>query len=93
VNGLRWLGEAERLAAQSHHYTYGDGADPVIGAALAAEGQIYATLAVAASTRDEILREAARRIREIVSDLYDPGAEVCPLDACRAADLIDPDKL
>ncbi|MEV0114633.1 hypothetical protein AB0H77_15475 [Streptomyces sp. NPDC050844] len=40
--------EAERLAVQAHHYTYGDGADPVTGAALAAEGQVYATLALVA---------------------------------------------
>lgn len=41
--------EAERLADQAHHYTYGDGADPVTGAALAAEAQARATLALAAA--------------------------------------------
>lgn len=42
--------EAERLAALAHHFTWGDGADPVSGAALAAEAQVFATLALAAST-------------------------------------------
>lgn len=37
--------EARRLAVQAHHYTYGDGADPVTGAAFAAEALVYATLA------------------------------------------------
>ncbi|WP_051338602.1 hypothetical protein [Streptomyces flavidovirens] len=41
--------EAERLAKQAHHFTYGDGADPVTGHALAAEAQVYATLALAAA--------------------------------------------
>lgn len=42
---------AERLVDQAHHYTYGDGGDPVRGAALAAEAQVYATLALAEATR------------------------------------------
>ncbi|WP_228976748.1 hypothetical protein [Streptomyces sp. DH12] len=42
--------EAMRLVNQAHHFTYGDGADAVTGAALAAEAQVYATLAVAAAT-------------------------------------------
>ncbi|MEV2249362.1 hypothetical protein AB0I94_02195 [Streptomyces sp. NPDC050147] len=41
--------EARRLAAQAHQYTYGDGGDPVTGAALAAEAQVYATLALTAA--------------------------------------------
>lgn len=41
---------ARRLADEAHHYSYGDGADPVTGAALAAEAQAYATLALAAAT-------------------------------------------
>ena len=41
---------AERLADQANHFTYGDGADPVVGAALAAEAQVHATLALAAAT-------------------------------------------
>jgi hypothetical protein len=42
--------EAERLADRAHHYTYGDGGDPVTGAALAAEAQVHATLALTAAT-------------------------------------------
>jgi hypothetical protein len=42
--------EAERLAVMAHRFTYGDGADPVVGAALAAEAQVHATLALAAAT-------------------------------------------
>lgn len=66
--------EAERLAALAHHYTYGDGADPGTGAALAAEAQVHATLAqeisdgpaadlISAAT-DDVLRGWAARIRE-----------------------------
>ncbi|WP_426568124.1 hypothetical protein [Streptomyces canus] len=42
--------EAERLAGMAHRFTYGDGADPVVGAALAAEAQVHATLALTAAT-------------------------------------------
>ncbi|MFJ2568144.1 hypothetical protein ACIO02_35365 [Streptomyces sp. NPDC087568] len=42
--------EAERLAGMAHRFTYGDGADPTVGAALAAEAQVHATLALAAAT-------------------------------------------
>ncbi|MEY9937326.1 hypothetical protein [Streptacidiphilus sp. MAP5-3] len=41
---------AETLAERARHFTYGDGADPVVGAALAAEAQVHATLALAAAT-------------------------------------------
>lgn len=50
MTGPEHYREAERLANQAHHYTYGDGADPVTGAALAAEAQVHATLALAAAT-------------------------------------------
>lgn len=42
--------EAERLLNMAHRFTYGDGADPTVGAALAAEAQGHATLALAAAT-------------------------------------------
>ncbi|MEO3978820.1 hypothetical protein [Streptomyces sp. CAU 1734] len=41
--------EAERLLGRAHHFTYGDGGDPATGAALAAEGQGYALLALTAA--------------------------------------------
>jgi hypothetical protein len=41
---------AIRLANQANHFTYGDGADPDVGAALAAEAQVHATLAQTAAT-------------------------------------------
>ncbi|MFC9847748.1 hypothetical protein ACFWFF_01360 [Streptomyces sp. NPDC060223] len=41
--------EAERLLKKVTHYSWGDGADPVTGAALAAEAQVHATLALAAA--------------------------------------------
>ncbi|MGY5033254.1 hypothetical protein ACWC9U_20645 [Streptomyces sp. 900116325] len=50
MTGPEHYREAERLAARAHHFTYGDGADPAVGAALAAEAQVHATLAVAAAT-------------------------------------------
>ncbi|MFF8901718.1 hypothetical protein ACF082_30035 [Streptomyces lydicus] len=50
MNGPQHYREAERLADRAHHFTYGDGGDPVTGAALAAEAQVHATLALAAAT-------------------------------------------
>ncbi|WP_267244399.1 hypothetical protein [Streptomyces sp. PR69] len=50
MTGPQHYREAERLADLAHHFTYGDGADPVTGAALAAEAQVHATLALAAAT-------------------------------------------
>ncbi|MFJ1695737.1 hypothetical protein ACIOHC_11385 [Streptomyces sp. NPDC088252] len=49
MTGPEHYREAERLAARAHHFTYGDGADPVVGAALAAEAQVHATLALVAA--------------------------------------------
>lgn len=43
MTGPEHYREAERLAGRAHHYTYGDGADPATGHALAAEAQVYAT--------------------------------------------------
>lgn len=45
-----YKGEAERLANLAHRFTYGDGADPVTGGALAAEAQVFAMLALAEAT-------------------------------------------
>lgn len=50
MNGPEHYREAEHLANRANHYTYGDGADPVTGAALAAEAQVHATLAAAAAS-------------------------------------------
>ena len=50
MNGPAHYRAAERLADQAQHFTYGDGGDPVVGAALAAEAQVHATLALAAAT-------------------------------------------
>ncbi|MCX3059573.1 hypothetical protein [Streptomyces beihaiensis] len=49
MTGPQHYREAERLAGMAHHFTYGDGGDPVTGAALAAEAQAHATLALAAA--------------------------------------------
>lgn len=43
--------QAEQLAEQAHHFSYGDGADPVAGGALATEGLVYGVLAVAEQLR------------------------------------------
>ncbi|MFI0576163.1 hypothetical protein [Streptomyces tendae] len=45
--------EAERLLSQANHYTYGDGADPVTGQALAVEAIGHALLAVVARQEGE----------------------------------------
>lgn len=50
MTGPEHYREAERLADRAHYFTYGDGADPKTGAALAAEAQVHATLALAAAT-------------------------------------------
>ncbi|MFI6639985.1 hypothetical protein [Streptomyces sp. NPDC050504] len=50
MTGPEHYREAERLLGQAHHWTYGDGGDPVVGHALAAEAQAHATLALAAAT-------------------------------------------
>jgi hypothetical protein len=70
MTGPEYRQEAERLVNQAHHYTYGDGGDPVTGGALAAEAQVYATLALAAAqseTPDLVaLREA---VAELLHDV------------------------
>lgn len=50
MTGPEHYREAERLVAMAHHWTYGDGGDPSVGAALATEAQVHATLALAAAT-------------------------------------------
>jgi hypothetical protein len=50
MTGPEHYREAERLLGMAHHFTYGDGGDPVAGAALAAEAQAHATLALTAAT-------------------------------------------
>ncbi|RBQ21532.1 hypothetical protein DP939_02150 [Spongiactinospora rosea] len=50
MTGPEHYRQAEQLADRAHHWTYGDGGDPVVGAALAAEAQVHATLALAAAT-------------------------------------------
>lgn len=57
--------EAERLTSRAHHFTYGDGADPVTGAALAAEAQVHATLALA-DAQSGLADVLARRIAELL---------------------------
>ena len=42
--------EAERLLVRADHLTYGDGADPVAGAATATQALAHAVLAQAAAT-------------------------------------------
>lgn len=61
MNGQEHYREAERLLEQAHHFTYGDGGDPVVGAALAAEAQAHATLALAATARVLGSREEVAR--------------------------------
>ncbi|MFF1282196.1 hypothetical protein [Streptomyces sp. NPDC058299] len=50
MTGPEHYREAERLLKLAHRFTYGDGADPVTGAALATEAQAHATLALTAAT-------------------------------------------
>jgi hypothetical protein len=47
--------QAEVLADRAQHFTYGDGANPTVGAALAAEAQVHATLALVAVQADLLL--------------------------------------
>ncbi|RSS51392.1 hypothetical protein [Streptomyces sp. WAC01280] len=50
MTGPEHYREAERLLRVAHRFTYGDGADATVGAALATEAQAHATLALAAAT-------------------------------------------
>jgi hypothetical protein len=50
MTGPEHYREAERLLSLAHRNTYGDAANPVVGAALATEAQAHATLALAAAT-------------------------------------------
>lgn len=50
MTGPEHYREAERLLDRAHHFTYGDGGDPTVGAALATEAQAHATLALTAAT-------------------------------------------
>jgi hypothetical protein len=50
MTGPEHYREAERLLARAHHFTYGDGASPAVGAALATEGVGHALLALTAAT-------------------------------------------
>ncbi|MFD7016044.1 hypothetical protein [Streptomyces sp. NPDC059928] len=43
MTGPEHFREAERLLKMAHHWAYGDGADPAVGLALAAEAQVHAT--------------------------------------------------
>lgn len=65
-----YAAEAERLATLAHRFTYGDGADPAVGAALAAEAQVQATLALTAAQSEVpdllALREA---VAELLHDV------------------------
>ena len=49
MTGPEHYREAERLTTMAHRFTYGDGADPAVGLALATEAQAHATLALAAA--------------------------------------------
>lgn len=61
--------EAERLVNRAHYFTYGDGADPVAGAALAAEAQVYATLALVDVTAQAGASEKDTREGESTGEL------------------------
>ncbi|SFF12084.1 hypothetical protein SAMN05216251_108249 [Actinacidiphila alni] len=50
MTGPEHYREAERLLDRAHHYTYGDGGDPITGTAFATEAAAHATLALAAAT-------------------------------------------
>lgn len=50
----KYKAQAESAATQANHFTYGDGGDPVVGHALAAEAQVWATLALAEATRRNV---------------------------------------
>lgn len=52
MTGPEHYREAERLLVRADHFIYGDGADPVAGAATAAQAQVHATLALAAATAE-----------------------------------------
>jgi hypothetical protein len=63
--------EAEHLLDRAHHYTYGDGADPVTGGALAAEAQAYALLATAAPVDTAAVDELVALRSAVAALLHD----------------------
>lgn len=52
MTGPEHYARAQHLLDRAEHFTYGDGADPVVGAACAAQAQAHATLAQVAATID-----------------------------------------
>lgn len=52
MTGPEHYARAQRLLDRAEHFTYGDGADPVTGAACAAQAQAHAALALVAATVD-----------------------------------------
>lgn len=62
-----YAAQAERLADRANHYSYGDGGDPVTGAALAAEAQVYATLATTAPAAPPVSDAQLDALREAVA--------------------------
>jgi len=79
VTGLARYREAERLAGQAQHFTYGDGGDPAVGAALAAEAQVHALLA---------LTDAIRALAPAPALIDEQAARPAPAECCDAADLL-----
>lgn len=72
--------EAERLLSQAHHFTYGDGADPVTGQALATEAIGHALLAVVARQEvEKSSREADDTAATKVEAGLADGPVRCPL--------------
>lgn len=72
-NGPHHYNQANRLIDQAHHYTYGDGADPVTGNAFASEAVAHA---INAQTAALVL------IAEILDHMAGDGRHV-ELDAWR----------
>lgn len=63
---------AEKLADQANHFTH---ADPVMGAALAAEAQVHATLAVAAATALAAIGTVQRTSQEWLDLIIPPRGD------------------
>lgn len=83
----------EVLATVTQYLAQGDlSAHQVL--ALMAEAQVHATLAVAATRRDEVLREAAEKIREVNRAATGTGSHATVValrsHGDRLADVIDP---
>lgn len=71
--------QAQVLAEQAHHFTYGDGADPVAGGALATEGLVYAVLSLSEQLHQLVAAQTPATPEPVELVVYRAYHETVPL--------------